>query len=102
MKLAELSKRQQYKAQDFEVSGVHENILMTLHMYGPMPIQELVEKNPQSRWVDVLRAVSQLWGEGKLELEHYKGQLKIWSTGEHDHVELLGEGLGKRNKNSWS
>ena len=87
---------------DSEVLVVHEKILTTLQLYGPMPVQELVEKNPQFRWVEVLRAVSRLWGEGKLEVEHYKGQLKIWSTGEYDHVEFPGYRLGKRKKSSWS
>ncbi len=78
MKLVEISHKQLHKHPESELPEVLESILVTLQLHGPMPVQELVEKSPQFRWVEVLKAVSQLWGEGKLELEHDKGELKVW------------------------
>ncbi|WP_454062797.1 hypothetical protein [Candidatus Nitrospira salsa] len=78
------------KASDPEDSTIHEKVLRSLQLYGPMPVEELVEKTPHFRWMDVLRVVSQLWGEGRLELEQYQGQLMILSVSGGDCAKKAG------------
>ncbi|WP_447970972.1 hypothetical protein [Nitrospira sp. M1] len=85
-----------------EVLEIHEKVLRTLQLHGPMPVEVLVEKIPLFRWVDVLRAVSQLWGEERLELEQYQGQLMIHSIPEEDRGQLVGKRRRKWGENSAS
>ncbi|GJL62456.1 MAG: hypothetical protein NPIRA04_11100 [Nitrospirales bacterium] len=81
------------KASDSEDSTIHAKVLRSLQLYGPMPVEELVVKTPHFRWMDVLRAVSQLWGEGRLELEQYQGQLMILSVSGGDCAKKAGKPL---------
>ena len=69
-----------------EARRVQEELLMTLNLYGPLSVEELVEQLPQFRWVEVLRSVSQLWGSEQIELEQYMDQLKIRSLAGNEHV----------------
>lgn len=78
------------KASDSQSSAIHEHVLRLIQLYGPMPVENLVEKTPDFRWVDVLRAVSQFWGEGRLELEQYQGQLMILSVSGGDCAQIAG------------
>ncbi|GJL55301.1 MAG: hypothetical protein NPIRA02_24330 [Nitrospirales bacterium] len=84
-----------------EVSEIHAKVLRALELYGPMPVEVLVEKTPLFRWVDVLRAVSQLWGDGRLELEYYQGQLMIHAISETDKGKF-GEKRGRKWKGNLS
>jgi len=83
-----------------EGSAVHEKVLWSLQLDGPMPVEKLVERNPHFRWVEVLRAVSHLWGEGLLELEQCQGQLMVQSIVTGNHVKFPRKRIRKRETES--
>ncbi len=58
---------------------LHEELLTTLKLSGPLPVEELVTQLSKFRWVDVLKGISWLWGKGQLELGQDSGRLKLWS-----------------------
>ena len=96
MELAQSPKQSCHDTSGWVGVAVHEELLSTLQLYGPMSIEDLVEKLPQFRWVEVLRAVSQLWGLRKVELEQHLGQLKVWSLPGREHVDNSGQRRGKQ------
>ena len=81
-----------------EVLAIHETLLSTLQVCGPMSVEALVERLPQFQWAEVLRAVSQLWGDDKIQLEQYMGQLKIWSLVDYEQQREMGNPKQKMEK----
>ena len=69
-----------HETPDYSPTNVRESVLALLVDYSPITVEELVERLPQFRWVQVLQAISQLWGEGKIELEGYQDRLEIWAV----------------------
>ena len=67
------------EAYDPRIKVLHEGLLITLKLSGPLSVEELVDQLPQFRWVDVLKGISWLWGSGRLELGQNSGRLKLWS-----------------------
>ncbi|MCA9471487.1 MAG: hypothetical protein MRJ96_01105 [Nitrospirales bacterium] len=71
---------------------LQDSILSILHVNGSMSVEELVAQLPHCRWVEVLKAVSWLWGEEKLELEQAEYGIMIRSFGKPQY---LGPSVGK-------
>ncbi len=86
MKSVVFSQRQDMNVPDATVLAVYAELLLTLKLSGPVTVEDLVRKLPQFRWEEVLRALSWLWGGGKIEIEYEKGQLKVFSILEAHHV----------------
>ena len=70
-------------------------ILTILQMNGALPVEELVAHLPQFRWVEVLKAVSWLWGEEKLELEQSDGRIVVRLFGEWHYLGKSSGSLAK-------